>query len=200
VLPVTGLDGLPLRVLTWTFEPAGGILALTNDGMLVRVGEDGLALPLGGAFDFGPISGDGSSVVVNDSVGLQLLDLDAGTRTPFTIEGLGERTPVLSSAHLLADGSTVLVGVTPSQQVTVELLVARDGMVDSVFATIGGSIAGFSVSPNGQYAAIEHIPNVSSAVSDRYGADAIATTVETVLVDLATGETVATIPGFALQW
>ncbi len=201
VLPVAGLDGAPMRVLEWRFEQSGGILALTSDGMLMRIGDDAIPIPLGRAYSFGPISADGSSVMISDGDGVHVLDLGNGTRAAFEIPGLGDRSPILDTANLLADGSVVLVAVSAEQsRVTSELVVAAGGEAREVFSTTGGSIAQFSVSPNGQYAAIALVPDVSAASSDLYGADAMATTIETVIVDLATGEEIARLPGFGLQW
>ena len=200
LVPVTGLDGAPLRALHWQFAPDGGILAVTNEGMLTRIGTDGTAVPLGRVDGLGAIGPDGQHVVVSDSDGVAVLDLVSGSRTPFAIDGLGERVPILDTAELAGDGSVVLVAITANRSgVTSELLVAGDGDARVVFST-DGSIAGFSVSPNGQYAAVALVPDVSVADSDGYGAEAMATTVQTVFVDLETGQEVARMSGFDLQW
>ena len=201
VVPVTGVDGGPLRALDWQFEPGGGILAVTNEGMLVRIGDDGIAVPLGSVSSLGSISADGKRVVISEAGEVDVLDLATGSRTPLSIEGLGERVPILNSAELLGDGSVVLVGIIPDRAAVRSELVVVDGdEARTVFSTTGGSIAGFTVSPNGQYAAISLVPDVSSADSDGYGAEAMATTVETVFVDLTTGDEVARMPGFGAQW
>jgi hypothetical protein len=71
-----------------------------------------------------------------------------------------------------------------------------------VYETPGdlGSIEGFSVSPNGQYVAVEVVPDVSQAQSDGYFLNAKAMSTETVIVDLATGAVVRSVEGFALRW
>ena len=95
----------------------------------------------------------------------------------------------------------MLVGIIPDRAaVRSELVVVDDGEARTVFSTTGGSIAGFTVSPNGQYAAISLVPEVSTADSDGYGAESMATTVETVFVDLETGDEVARMSGFGAQW
>jgi hypothetical protein len=200
LVPVTGVDGGPLRALDWQFEADGSILAVSNEGMLIRIGEDGIAVPLGSVDTLGRISADGRSAVVSLRGEAELLDLASGARTPFEIEGLGDRVPILDTAQLVGDGAVVLIAITPDRAgVRSELLIADDGEAQSVFST-SGSIAGFSVSPNGQYAAIALVPDVSAAGSDGYGAEAMATTVETVFIDLQTGDEVARMPGFGAQW
>jgi hypothetical protein len=195
------LDGEPLRALDWEFQPDGAILAVTKDGMLTRVGADGITVPLGGVDSLGKISADGQRVVVSENGDVALLDLVSGSRTPFRLGGLGSRIPIFDTAELIGDDAVVLVAITPDQSgVRSELLVAGDGDARVVYATTGGSIAAFSVSPNGQYAAISLVPDVSAADTDGYGAEAMATTVQTVFVDLETGAEVATMSGFGLQW
>ena len=198
--PVAGLDGAPLRALDWQFEPDGGILAVTNEGMLTRIGVDGITTPLGSVNALGAISADGQRAVVSESQGVAVLDLRTGSRTPLELDGLGDRVPILDRAELVGD-SVVLVAVTPGQAgVTSELVVAGDGEARVVFASTGGPIADFSISPNGQYAAVAFVPDISTAESDRYGAEAMSTNVQTVIVDLDTGTEIARMSGFGVQW
>ena len=63
-----------------------------------------------------------------------------------------------------------------------------------------GSISDFSVSPNGQYVAIETVPDAAASVSDGYFYDARATSVTTVIVVVATGAQTRSVEGFALRW
>ena len=199
--PVEGLDGSPLRALDWQFEPGGGILAVTNEGMLTRISSEGVATPLGSVLALGAISADGQRAVVSESLGVAVLDLETGSRTPLELEGLGDRVPNLDRAELVGDDSVVLVAVTPGQAgVTSELIVAGDGEARVVFASTGGPIVDFSTSPNGQYAAIAFVPDISTAQSDRYGAEAMSTNVQTVFIELDTGREVARMPGFGVRW
>jgi hypothetical protein len=201
IAPVNGLDGAPLRALDWQFEPDGGILALTNEGMLTRIGADGIATPLGRANALGTISADGARAVVSESDGVAVLDLRTGSRTPLELDGLGDRVPNLDNAELLGDGSVVLVTVTPGRAgVTSELVVAGDGEPRVVFASTGGPIADFSISPNGQYAAVAFVPDISAAQSDLYGAEAMSTNVQTAFIELDTGKDVARMSGFGVRW
>jgi hypothetical protein len=201
VVPVSGLDGAPLRALDWQFEPDGGILALTNEGMLTRIGSDGIATPLGRVNALGAISPDGERAVVSESTGVAVLDLRTGSRTPLELDGLGDRVPNLDNAELVGDDSVVLVAVTPGRAgVTSELIVASGGEARVVFASPGGPIADFSISPNGQYAAVAFVPDISAAQSDLYGSEAMSTNVQTAFVDLDTGKEVARMAGFGVQW
>jgi hypothetical protein len=63
-----------------------------------------------------------------------------------------------------------------------------------------GSIEGFSVSPNEQYVAIETIPDLGSRVSDGYAIEPRATSITTMIVDVATGKIVRGFEGFDVAW
>ena len=63
-----------------------------------------------------------------------------------------------------------------------------------------GSIEGFSVSPNGQYVAVNVIPDVAASVSDGYAIGAQSTSITTYFVDLATGVVVSGVAGFDESW
>lgn len=63
-----------------------------------------------------------------------------------------------------------------------------------------GSIERFSVSPNGQFVAIDVVPDTSQSVSDGYFYDARSMSTETVFVDIATGAVVKRVGGFSLAW
>jgi hypothetical protein len=82
-------------------------------------------------------------------------------------------------------------------------LVVDDGKSSRIlYQTPGdiGSIESVSVSPNSQYVAIEEIPDVSASVSDGYFRDARSTSIATVIVDIATGQMVRIVDGFAIAW
>ena len=63
-----------------------------------------------------------------------------------------------------------------------------------------GSIGSFVVSPNGQYLAVEVVPNVSTGTSDGYFYNAKDITTKTDIIDVATGTTVRSVVGFGIQW
>lgn len=199
--PVHGVDGAPMRVLRWQFLPTGGLLALQTDGMLVHVGANGVASPLGRFRELGAVSPDGARVVVSDVDSTFILDLAGGGRTEFDWDALQGISPLLGSAQLSADGSVVVPAVRVRDSiVTMNLLVVADGTAREVFSVEGGQIVGVTVSANGQYAAVALVPNVREAVSDGYGSEAMSTSVVTAVVDLQTGQEVLRLDGFALQW
>jgi hypothetical protein len=83
------------------------------------------------------------------------------------------------------------------------MLVLDDGTQSRVlFETVdsAGSISDFALSPNEQFVAIEVVPVVEGSVSDGRIVEPRATSVTTVIVDIAAGEIVKTFEGFALTW
>src|SRR5690606_18160733 len=63
-----------------------------------------------------------------------------------------------------------------------------------------GNILSFSVSPNGQFAAVETNPNTRESVYDGFITNAKPVIVTTSIVGLATGEVVRSFPGFGVDW
>jgi hypothetical protein len=63
-----------------------------------------------------------------------------------------------------------------------------------------GSIEGFSVSPNGQFVAVNVIPDYANSVSDDYPVDAQSTSISTVFIDIASGAVVRSVEGFDESW
>lgn len=199
--PVAGLDGEPLRALRWEFVPGGGILVLDTDGMLSFVGADGVVTPLGRHDELGALSPDGSRVVVGVAGETEVLTLADGSTEPLDVSLGAGTVPIPDSSHLRPDGSLALLAVVASAGIVTSSLqvVGTDGPRE-VFALTGGAVFDLRVSPNGQFAALAIVPDVANSSSDGYGAEAMSTTIETVVVDLDTGTEVLRQPGFALEW
>ena len=63
-----------------------------------------------------------------------------------------------------------------------------------------GSIEGFSISPNGQFVAVNVIPDYANSVSDGYPVDAQSTSISTVFIDIVSGTVVRSVAGFDESW
>lgn len=208
--PVAGLDGKPIRVLGWEFMPSGSsLLALTLQRTLLRVDPltAGSIVPLGQFNELGPVSQDGTVVTMIDAFGTAALTIADGSQArvnPSPLAG-DSSTVYLGPVEILGRGSRVekLVIAAPSGKRFASAIAVDDGASSRViYRTPGdtGSIESFSVSPNGQYVAIDVVPDVSTAVSDGYYYDARATSTETVIVEIATGRLVRSVEGFSLAW
>lgn len=206
--PVLGLDVQALEVLEWAFVPSSTrLIAQNSDQSLLSVdtAEDGTALPLGQYVEFDSVSIDGATAVVADPFGPLALSLADGTTRRLDPSPLDGATPFGGTAQVLADGSWL-------QQVAFfdetsgrfqSLVVVDDGEQSrALFRTLNdaGSIERFTVSPNGQYAVIETVPDVSVGVSDGYTINGRSTSITTVFVDLESGAVVKSVEGFEVNW
>lgn len=210
VQPVGGLDGTPMRVLGWEFLPQGSsLLALTRDRSLFAVDPltSGSVAPLGQFTELGPISRDGTIVTVNDPFGSAALTIADGSQRRLVPSPLaGDSSKVyLGPAEVLGSGARLekVVIAQPGGTRFSSAIVLDDGAASSVIYRTprdAGSIESFSVSPNGQYVAIDVVPDISAAVSDGYYFDARSTSTETVIVEIATGRIVKSVEGFSLAW
>lgn len=205
--PVLGLDGAPVNVLGWRYLPGTSqLLALTFDRTLLLVDPvAGSTAPLGQFLGLDKISVDGLSVTMEDSFGEVSLSLTDGAVTrlePSPVEGFDAFE---GSTALLPNGDRVQKVVVPDAtgRRFSSLLVYDDGTSARILYMTPddrGSISDFSVSPNGQYVAVETVPDASAAVSDGYLFGAMATSVTTVIVDVATGAQTRSVEGFGLRW
>lgn len=189
-----------------TPSPTAGSTAGSTAGATAGVASGSIS-PLGQATELAAISHDGTVVTVSDPSGSTALDIDTGVShrlVPSPVAG-DPRQPNLGVAEALTATTRVeqLALIAPGGTRFSSVLAVDDGSSSRiVYETPGdlGSIEGFSVSPNGQYVAIEVVPDVSKAQSDGYYWNARATSTETVIVDLATGAVVRSVEGFSLRW
>jgi hypothetical protein len=208
LVPVSGLDGLALEVAGWSFIPTSpDLLVYAADQSLLRVapGETSTVLPLGQFSDFQSISADGATAVVTDPFGAVALTLADGAIERLDPSPLEGEVP-------FAGETAVVPGEGWVQQVAdVDVVTGRfksamvfdDGeSARIIYRTLRdeGSLVGFSLSPNDQYAIVETVPNVASSVDDGYTVNARATSITTVFVDISTGAVVKSIEGFSVSW
>lgn len=207
VAPVLGLNGEPLNVLGWQFIPGTpDLLALSIDRSLLRVTPaSGEVVPLGQFSEFGRVSADGSVVTMVDSAGTVALNLTDGRQRRLTASPVLGLSAYLGSTVVLTGGDRIEKVVVPDDSGTrfSSLLVYDDGRESRIlYQTVDGqgSITDFSVSPNGQFVAVETVPNAATSVSDGYFFDAKSTSVTTIIVDVATGSQARSFEGFATTW
>ncbi|TBN57044.1 hypothetical protein EYE40_06315 [Glaciihabitans arcticus] len=203
---VEGLGGAALSVLDWMFVPgSANLIAQTGDQSVMLVEAGGGILPLGQYAEIDHLSIDGTVLTVRDTFGslsLTIPDLDEQRITPSPLDAAQTFGGELV---IQPDGTRVQKVVVPLLDTAgfASYLVQDDGTAArAVYQTVdhAGSIERFELSPNGQYAVIETVPDVATAVSDDYFLDARDTSVTTVIVDLETGAVVRTFDGFAVSW
>jgi hypothetical protein len=206
ILPVAGLDGQPLRVLDWTFVPGSeDLIVQSSDQSVFRVSETAGLTPLGEYTRIGDISIDGAVLTVFDAfgaIGLTIATLEEQRLDPSPLNGA---TPTGGEVEVLPSGARVqrVVVFDEATGAFASSLVYDDGSTSRVlYETVDsmGSIETFRLSPNGQYVAIEAIPDFAASVDDGYAVARQSTSIQTVIVDVATGAVVRIVDGFDLAW
>jgi hypothetical protein len=208
--PVLDLAGNPLQVLTWSFvtgSPSIVAQSTNQTVFLIDTTKSGSLVPLGQYQDLGGSSPDGKSIVVSDIYGRIAYSLSSGSETRLPSLPVAGATTFGGNAELIGSGTARV------QQVAVpdstgsgryqSLLVLEDGTQARTlfqFADDKGSIQGFSVSPNGQYLAVNVIPDFATSVSDGYAVDAQSTSISTIFIDIASGNVVRSVEGFDESW
>ncbi|QNE47147.1 hypothetical protein F1C58_09705 [Glaciihabitans sp. INWT7] len=210
VTPVLDLAGKPLGVLDWSF--LGGTTSIVAQGedqtvLLIDAAKVGPPVPLGQYTGLGRSSPDGKTIVVSDVFGKIAYSLADGKET---------RLPSLPIAGASTYGGDVALlgrGTARVQQVAVfdsstggrfqSYLVYEDGTTARVLYQSkddAGSIEDFSISPNGQFVAVNVIPDYANSISDGYPVDAQSTSISTVFIDITSGAVVRSVEGFDESW
>lgn len=194
-VPVLGLDGEPIAVHDWRPIPGSGdVLLSARGGQLLRYTPTGEEppLPLGQHFPLVGVVGDGSAAVVADSFGPLLLDLATGAEERITVAPIDGTEPFLGEVAVAAGGRLVAKVVVAGDSGAFESrLIVDDGdAVRTVPVPPGTPVASFSVSPSGQYLFV--------VLDSREAGQAAAG--PTLVVELATLEHVATLPGVDPAW
>lgn len=205
--PVGDLGGAPLPVTDWRFIP--GTTSLVVQGIeetvfVVDAAAGSIPTPLGRLSEIISVSRDGGVLAARDGLGGVFVALADGSQEryePSLIEG-GQ--PFLGQLERLANGDVIQKAALQSTDGRFIVVVAVDdgtsGRILYQTPNLAGSIEDFSVSPNGQYVAIEVVPVIADSVSDGYPQNPRSTTITTVVVDIETGLIVRSVEGFGLLW
>lgn len=205
--PVAELGGDPLPVTAWQFVPGSTsivVQGIEQTTFLVDFAAGGVPAPLGRFAEIVSISRDGSSMLARDALGAVVVSLADGSQErvePSLIQG---GRPFIGQAEVLANGDVIEKAALQTTDGRFVVIVAVDdgteGRVLYQTPDLAGSIEDFTVSPNGQYVAIEVVPVLADSVSDGYAVDPRSTTITTVIVEISTGLIVRSVEGFALLW
>ncbi len=152
------------------------------------------------------LSTDGTRLTGADAFGFIVLDLATAVESrldPSLVDGElafgGEA--ILTRTELRVQKVAVADVATGDVRV---LLVADDGSGTSrvLLRTVDdrGSIGDFALSSNDQYVAVEVTPSVVDAQPDGRPVNGRATSVTTVVIDIASGAVVRTLDGFSPRW
>ena len=205
--PVGELGGDPLPVTSWRFVPGSTSLVaqgLEQTTFLVSSAAGSVPTPLGRFAEIVSISRDGSSMLARDALGAVIVSLSDGSQDRFEPALIQGGRPFIGQAEVLPNGDVIEKAALQTTDGKFVVIVAVDdgteGRVLYQTPDLAGSIEDFSVSPNGQYVAIEVVPVIADTVSDGYTVDPRSTTITTVIVEIETGLIVRSVEGFALRW
>lgn len=208
--PVRDLASKPLNVRSWVFLGGGSsIVAQSSDltVLLIDAVKAGRPVPLGQYTALGRSSPDGKTIVVSDVFGEIAYSLADGTETRLPSLPLAGAMTYGGDLALLGSGTArvqqvVVFDATTSGRFQSYVLSEIGSEARILFQTKGnnGSIEGFSVSPNGQYLAVNVIPDYASSISDGYAVDPQSTSISTVFIDIASGNVVRSVAGFDESW
>ncbi len=207
VAPVLSLSGQPVSVLDWAVVPGqASLVAQAGDEQVAVYDLTGTAppRPLGTFVALQGVSLDGRGIVAATALQAFRVDLATGEQTPIRFSAVEGGTPY--RGDLVAVAATEYV-----QQVAVpadggasftNLIVFDDEQEARVlFRPAGESsqIEGFSVSPNGQYLAVE-TASADDTTDYSYTIDPVPQGTTTTVVDVETGAVVASFTGHAAAW
>ena len=207
--PVLGLDGEPVEILDWLMLPGGdAVVVQAVDESLFRIdlGAASPVEPIGQYAGLESVSLDGSRLVVRDTFGLISLTLADRQEERFTASPLLETEPLVASVKLIGEDLTRVQKAAIFNEDSGQFssyVVLDDGTEARVLLESPnqlGSLEDFSVSANGQYAAVTVVPDVAAAIPDQYSVRPEATSVTTVIVEIDTGLVRASVSGFQLDW
>lgn len=210
VVPVLDIGKKALAVTGWSFIAGSTeIVAQSVDQTVLRIDptKPDADIPLGQYQGLGASSTDGKSIVVADAFGTLAHALDTGKEARLPVipiagaRAFGSDTVITGSGNRRLRHVTVF-GSAGSKRYKTYLVEERENQTRIVYRPSGenASIEGFSVSPNGQFVAVEEIPDFGQSVSDGYSSDTKSTSIMTMIVDVASGRLVSGVPGFDLTW
>lgn len=208
-------DAVPLEiagtapsVVEWLFVPDSTALLLIDfagDLLLSDPASDADATALGTALGIDGITrGTYQAIVERIETGVVVLDLTAGTEVPLVEPQGAPSLGVPGSVAPVSGGGTVRLftprdaaGLPTSQTIA---YVADDGSALTLAAIPGADVAlQVCVSPSGRYAAVLVGPDSVDNPYDGY-VQPLPETVETRVIEVATGNAVTTLEGSSISW
>jgi hypothetical protein len=204
---VGDLGGDPLPVTDWRFIP--GTTSLVVQGIeqtvfVVDAAPGSIPTPIGRFTELVSVSRDGTTLAARDGLGGVFVNLADATTTRFEPSLISGGMPFLGQVEVLATGEVIEKAALQTTDGKFAVVVALDdgteGHILYQTPNLAGSIEHFTVSPNGQYVAIEVVPVVEDAVSDGYPHNPRSTTITTVIVEISSGLIVRSVEGLGLVW
>jgi hypothetical protein len=207
VTPVPSIAGQPVTALDWFFVPGRATVVVQSaDESVAAYDLTGAAppRPYGTFVSLQGVALDGGTIVAATAVESSRIDLDTGEQTAIPFSAVEGGTPF--RGELVAIGDTTYVqqvAVPTSDGAAYRNLIVVDDEKEarSLYepSAVGTTIEGFSVSPNGQYLAVE-TADATAETDFTYTIDPVPATVTTTIVDIASGGVVASFAGHSTAW
>lgn len=204
---IHGPSQTDLSVMDWAFVPGSSQLVVQgydNQFYLVDPSQQSDPVVLGQHSELLGFVPGTTELAVSNGGPTSLIDLSTGTTTAVTLPTAQMdaslypgRTVLLTDSSFAQSFTQIQLTPTFSQQTT---LVRVDASGTSVLipASPDGVIQNYCPSPNGQYLAVDVAP--SSATPDKYPINSGYPNTTTTVLDLASGQTVATLNGMTPSW
>jgi hypothetical protein len=205
---ITGFQGEPLPLVAWQFVPGtSSIVGQGTDNQLYLIDPLGGAepTPLGRHVEMRDFLPGGLQLVVADPEGASTIDLATGDVTALPQLTAAVDPAAYPKKVVSLDGNAFLrqyddVDYSQANPFVSSQIVRVDATGTEQLYTPpaeGSRVRDFCVSPNGQYAAVEVIP--AEAVADGYPVSAYSG-MTTAFIDLDTGSSTRSVPGFLPDW
>jgi hypothetical protein len=203
---ILGIDGLPISVFNLAFVPGTtSLVAQTDDHStyLVDALGAGQVTPLGLHAEIRNFIPGSQQLFVADRTETSTIDLASGKAAALVLpENVRSGTSFAGQTILLdKDGryAQVVSEYTAGSESSVITVTDQTGSKTLWRPAAGWSrIPNFCLSPNGKYLAVETTSPISD--SDQYPNLPSDTPMETVLVDLHSGASTGSFPGFQSSW
>lgn len=209
VVPVLGLDSKPLSVLDWSFlSGTTSVVAQASDQSVLLIDPKNPrgSTPLGIYSTFDGSGPDGKSIVVADGTSPIRYQISNGKTTRLKTHPASDSNTYSGELQLVGDGTAsvqqVAIFDASTGRYTSSLIYQAGETTRILFGgkNYQGRINSFSVSPNGQYLAVDAVPDYATSVSDGYYFDPQATSITTEFIDITTGEVMRSVAGFDESW
>ncbi|NQX17523.1 hypothetical protein [Rathayibacter sp. VKM Ac-2857] len=205
-VPITGIDGGPLRATDWMFVPGTTSVvthSLDDTVLLVDLLTPGTISPLGQHAELRGFVPGANRLVVADPDSGSVIDLADGSVETLDLPPADVGPATSPVQLLLLDSSSYLeleADYSPETGTAQYSVVRVDasGTTEIFRTSPTGRIRGVCLSPNGQFAAVEAVS--AEGVPDDYPDVPGFSATSTVLVDLGTGDTSRSVNGVSRDW
>ena len=205
LIKVVGLDGEPLAPQVWAFVPGTTlIVAQTDDASFYLIDPiNGTPVrPLGSHATMHGFLHGTATRIVQDPGGYTAIDLVTGSSTPLRAIDQSDSAAIYRLIDLPSDRGMValLASLTADGTPTYSAATIKGSQIRPLYPPEPATtwIQKVCLSPNGEYLAVETIPD--DAVLDNYAFVIGYPKATTVFVDVATGRSDDTVPGFSVNW